>query len=59
MRGVSKQNVIKRARLKFIKIATFQNKVFASKRPEMREKTYDQNEAQRESSIESSARRFN
>jgi hypothetical protein len=38
MRGVSKQNVIKRARLKLIKIATFQNKIFASKRPKMRDR---------------------
>jgi hypothetical protein len=38
MRGVSKQNVIKRARLKLIKIATFQNKAFASKWPKMRDK---------------------
>jgi hypothetical protein len=35
MRGVSKQNAIKRTRLKFIKIATFQDKSFATKRPEM------------------------
>jgi hypothetical protein len=38
MRGVSKQNVIKRARLKLIKIVTFQNKSFASKRPKMRDR---------------------
>jgi hypothetical protein len=38
MRGVSKQNAIKRARLKLIKISTFQNKAFASKRPEVRDK---------------------
>jgi hypothetical protein len=31
MRGVSKQNAIKGARLKLIKISTFQNKTFASK----------------------------
>jgi hypothetical protein len=35
MRGVSKQNAIKGVRLKLIKISTFQNKAFASKRPEM------------------------
>jgi hypothetical protein len=35
MKGVSKQNTIKRARLKLIKVATFQNKTFASKRPKM------------------------
>jgi hypothetical protein len=35
MRGVSKQNTIKRARLKLIKIFTFQNKAFASKRHKM------------------------
>jgi hypothetical protein len=35
MRGVSKQNDIKRARLKLIKISTFQNKAFASKWPKM------------------------
>jgi hypothetical protein len=38
MRGVSKQNAIKRARLKLIKIATFQNKAFASKRPKVRDR---------------------
>jgi hypothetical protein len=37
MRGVSKQNAIKRARLKLIKISMFQNKAFASKRPEVRD----------------------
>jgi hypothetical protein len=37
MRGVSKQNVIRRTRLKFIKIAMFQNKALAIKRPEMRD----------------------
>jgi hypothetical protein len=36
MRGVSKQNAIKGARLKLIKIAMFQNKAFASKRPEVK-----------------------
>jgi hypothetical protein len=35
MRGVSKQNAIKRARLKLIKIATFQNKAFAFKWPKV------------------------
>jgi hypothetical protein len=38
MRGVSKQNGIKRARLKRIKISTFQNKEFAPKRPEVRDR---------------------
>jgi hypothetical protein len=38
MRGVSKQNAIKRARLKLIKISTFQNKAFASKRLEVRDR---------------------
>jgi hypothetical protein len=38
MRGVSKQNAIKRARLKLIKISMFQNKAFASKRPEVRDR---------------------
>jgi hypothetical protein len=38
MRGVSMQNSIKGARLKLIKIATFQNKAFASKRPEVRDR---------------------
>jgi hypothetical protein len=38
MRGVSKQNVIKKARLKLIKIFTFQNKAFAFKRAEMRDR---------------------
>jgi hypothetical protein len=38
MRGVSKQNAIKIARLKLIKISIFQNKAFASKRPEVRDR---------------------
>jgi hypothetical protein len=38
MRGVSKQNAIKRARLKLIMIVTFQNKAFASKWPKMRDR---------------------
>jgi hypothetical protein len=38
MRGVSKQNVIKRARLKLIKITTFQNKTFAYKWPKVRDR---------------------
>jgi hypothetical protein len=38
MRGVSKQNTIKGARLKLIKIFTFQNKTFASKRPKVRDR---------------------
>jgi hypothetical protein len=38
MRGVSKQNAIKRARLKLVMISTFSNKAFASKRPEMRDR---------------------
>jgi hypothetical protein len=38
MRGVSKQNAIKRARLKLIKISMFQNKAFASKRPKVRDR---------------------
>jgi hypothetical protein len=38
MRGVSKQNAIKRARLKLIKISTFQNKAFASKKPKVRDR---------------------
>jgi hypothetical protein len=38
MRGVSKQNAMKGARLKLIKIATFQNKTFASKWPEVRDR---------------------
>jgi hypothetical protein len=36
MRGVSKQNAIKRAKIKLIKISTFQNKAFASEWPEVR-----------------------
>jgi hypothetical protein len=39
MRGVSKQNAIKIARLKLIKIFTFQNKAFASKRPKVRDRS--------------------
>jgi hypothetical protein len=38
MRGVSKQNASKRARLKLVKIIMFQNKAFASKRPEVRDR---------------------
>jgi hypothetical protein len=38
MRGVSKQNAIKRARLEHIKIAMFQNKTLATKRSKMRDK---------------------
>jgi hypothetical protein len=38
MRGVFMQNAIKGARLKLIKIAIFQNKAFASKRPEVRDR---------------------
>jgi hypothetical protein len=37
-RGVSKQNAIKGARLKLIKISIFQNKAFASKSPEVRDR---------------------
>jgi hypothetical protein len=40
MRGVSKQNAIKRARLKLVKITTFLNKAFASKRPEVRDRRF-------------------
>jgi hypothetical protein len=38
MRGVSEQNATKRARLKLIKISTFQNKAFASKGPKVRDR---------------------
>jgi hypothetical protein len=38
MRGVSKQNAIKRARLKLIKVVMFQNKSFASKWPNMKDR---------------------
>jgi hypothetical protein len=38
MRDVSKQNAIRRVRLKLIKISMFQNKAFASKRPEVRDR---------------------
>jgi hypothetical protein len=34
----SKQNAIKRARLKLVNIATFQNKAFVAKRPKMRDR---------------------
>jgi hypothetical protein len=37
MRGIAKQDAIRRVRLKFIKIATFQDKALATKRPEMRD----------------------
>jgi hypothetical protein len=37
MRGISKQDAIRRARLKLIKTATFQNKALATKRLEMRD----------------------
>jgi hypothetical protein len=39
MRGGSKQNAIKRAGLKLIKIVMFQNKAFAAKRPKVRDRT--------------------
>jgi hypothetical protein len=35
-RGISKQDAIRRMRLKFVKISTFQNKAFTTKRPKMR-----------------------
>jgi hypothetical protein len=35
---MAKQDAIRRARLKLIKIATFQNNALASERPEMRDK---------------------
>jgi hypothetical protein len=38
MRGVFKQNAIKSVRLKLIKITTFQNKAFASKRAKVRDR---------------------
>jgi hypothetical protein len=38
MRGASKQNAIRRVRLKFIKITMLQDKAFATKRPEMRDR---------------------
>jgi hypothetical protein len=38
MRGIAKPDAIGRARLKLIKIATFQNKALAFKRPEMRDR---------------------
>jgi hypothetical protein len=38
MRGVSKQNAIKRARLELFKITMFQNKAFASKGPKVRDR---------------------
>jgi hypothetical protein len=38
MWGVSKQNAIKGVRLKLIQIATFKNKAFASKMPEVRDR---------------------
>jgi hypothetical protein len=38
MRSIAKQDAIKRVRLKLIKIATFQNKTFAIKRPKMRDR---------------------
>jgi hypothetical protein len=37
MRGISRQNDIRRMRLKFVQIATLQDKTPATKRPEMRE----------------------
>jgi hypothetical protein len=37
MRSITKQDTIGRARLKLIKIAIFQNKAVASKRPKMRD----------------------
>jgi hypothetical protein len=38
MRGIAKQDAIRRARVKLIKITTFQNKALATKRPEMKHK---------------------
>jgi hypothetical protein len=38
MRSIAKQDVIERARLKLIKIVTFQNKALASERTEMRDR---------------------
>jgi hypothetical protein len=35
--SIAKQDAIRRVRLKLIKIATFQNKELATKRPEMRD----------------------
>jgi hypothetical protein len=59
MRGVSKQNAIKRARLKLIKIATFQNKAFASKGPKVRDRGLaTKAKLKGGSNAESSARRF-
>jgi hypothetical protein len=38
MRNIAKQDAIRRVRLKFIKISTFQNKALTAKRPEMRDR---------------------
>jgi hypothetical protein len=38
MRSIAKKDAIGRARLKLIKIATFQEKALASKRPKMRDR---------------------
>jgi hypothetical protein len=38
MRSISKQDAIRRMRLKLIKISMFQNKAFASKRPKIRDR---------------------
>jgi hypothetical protein len=38
MRGVSKQDSIRRMRLKFIRISMLQDKALATKRPEMRDR---------------------
>jgi hypothetical protein len=38
MSSIAKQDAIERARLKLIKIATFENKALASERPEMRDR---------------------
>jgi hypothetical protein len=38
MWGIAKKDAIGRARLKLIKIATFQNKALASKRPKVRDR---------------------
>jgi hypothetical protein len=37
MRGVSKQDAIRRMRLEFLKIATLQDKALATKRPKIRD----------------------
>jgi hypothetical protein len=59
MRGISKQDAIKRTRLKFVNISMFQDKALATKRPKMRDRWLESKAKLRgESNAESSVGRF-